>query len=95
MAPIVDHKNVNSAQSREKIAETSIGTRQGQIAEQRRRPCIECRISIPTRFLCQSAGDEIFPDAGRPEHEKVLVVPDPLRILRQSATSFRLQCDRS
>jgi hypothetical protein len=68
---------------------------QRQIAEQRRRPCIERRVSVTARFLRQSTGDETFPHAGRSENEKVLVVLNPLRILRQSANDGLLQSTSS
>src|SRR5665213_3627396 len=72
--PIVDHQHVSSAQPREQIAEASVGPCQCQIAKQRRRPCVERRVSVAARLLRDGTGDIALPNASWSENEKVLVV---------------------
>lgn len=55
--PIVDHQNIETAQSREQIAEASVGTGQRKIAEERCTSYVERRMPIAARLLCQRAGD--------------------------------------
>jgi hypothetical protein len=49
------------SESREQITEASVGACQRQIAEQRRRPDMERRVSVVAGFLRQGARDETFP----------------------------------
>ena len=49
--PIFDHQGIGPAQSRQQIAETSVGPRQRQFPEQRRRLYVEGRIPVAARFL--------------------------------------------
>ena len=57
-----------------RAAQTAVGARDSEIAEQRRGARIERRVSIAARLLRQRASHEAFADAGRSEHENVFVI---------------------
>ena len=69
----------------QQTTETAVGTCHGQIAKQRLGAGVQSRVSIAAGFLRKSAGHEAFAHAGWSQHEYVLVLSDPSRLLRQRA----------
>ena len=76
---------------RQQAAQTAVGARDGQIAEQRRGARVQRRVSIAAGLLRQRASDEALADAGGSEHEDVFVIRHPGRLLRQRADHALVQ----
>src|SRR5208337_611491 len=87
--PVVNHQNIDAAQSYQEVTQASISSCQGQLTQQGGSPQIESRVAVTTGFLCQGRRDEALAHAGRTQHENVLVVADPGRVSCQS-THYRL-----
>src|ERR1019366_2911565 len=87
--PVVNHQNIDAAQSYQEVTQASISSCQGQLTQQGGGPQIESRVAVATGFLCQGQCDEALAHAGRTQHENVFVVADPGRVFCQS-THYRL-----
>ena len=56
--PVVDHQHVDAAEPNQQTAQTAVGARQRQIAEQRYGARVECRVAVTAGLLRQRAGNE-------------------------------------